>query len=93
MPLGGCRRALVVKLKHHGDVLLAAPVLAVLKAHASHVELDALVYEEIARRRASGERGEDVLSLLLETELSDRHVRDEVMTLEKVSRGTDFDDA
>ena len=44
-------------------------------------KLDTLVYEEIARRRASGERGEDVLSLLLDTDLEDRHVRDEVMTL------------
>jgi cytochrome P450 len=44
-------------------------------------KLDALVYAEIAARRRTGWRGEDVLSLLLETELSDRHVRDEVMTL------------
>jgi cytochrome P450 len=43
--------------------------------------LDELVYAEIARRRASGTRGEDVLSLLMDTELSDRHVRDQVMTL------------
>ena len=49
--------------------------------------LDALIYDEIARRRRSGERGEDVLSLLLDAQdedgdrLSDRHVRDEVMTL------------
>ena len=44
-------------------------------------KLDRLVYAEIAERRRTGRRGEDVLSLLLETELSDRHVRDEVMTL------------
>ena len=44
-------------------------------------KLDALVYAEIAERRRTGRRGEDVLSLLLETELDDRHVRDEVMTL------------
>ena len=43
--------------------------------------LDALVHGEIAARRASGERGEDVLSLLLDTDLDDEHVRDEVMTL------------
>jgi len=43
--------------------------------------LDELVYAEIARRRASGARGEDVLSLLMDTELDDRHVRDQVMTL------------
>ena len=49
--------------------------------------LDSLVLAEIARRRAGGERGEDLLSLLLDAEdedggrLSDRHVRDEVMTM------------
>jgi cytochrome P450 len=49
--------------------------------------LDRVIYGEIARRRATGARGEDVLSLLLDasdedgTSLSDRQVRDEVMTL------------
>ena len=49
--------------------------------------LDGLIFGEIARRRRSGERGEDLLSLLLDASdedggrLSDRHVRDEVMTL------------
>src|ERR1700704_3072198 len=38
VPLGECRRALVLKLRHHGDVLLAAPVLSVLKAHAPMLE-------------------------------------------------------
>ena len=50
-------------------------------------ELDALIYSEIDRRRASGERGEDILSLLIDAAdedgrtLSKQHVRDEVMTL------------
>ncbi|HET7671067.1 MAG TPA: hypothetical protein VFK84_11715, partial [Burkholderiales bacterium] len=48
VPLGECGRALVVKLRHHGDVLLAAPVLSVLKAHAPRIEVDALVYDETA---------------------------------------------
>jgi heptosyltransferase III len=48
IPLGECARALVVKLRHHGDVLLAAPVLAVLKAHAPRLEIDALVYDDTA---------------------------------------------
>ncbi|HEV7477043.1 MAG TPA: putative lipopolysaccharide heptosyltransferase III [Burkholderiales bacterium] len=48
VPLGECRRALVLKLRHHGDVLLAAPVLSVLKAHAPQLELDALVYDDTA---------------------------------------------
>ena len=48
VPLGECGRALVVKLRHHGDVLLAAPVLSVLKAHAPKLEVDALVYDDTA---------------------------------------------
>lgn len=48
VPVGECGRALVVKLRHHGDVLLAAPVLSVLKAHAPRMEIDALVYDETA---------------------------------------------
>jgi cytochrome P450 len=49
--------------------------------------LDGLIFGEIAVRRRSGERGEDLLSLLLDAtdddggRLSDAHVRDEVMTL------------
>jgi cytochrome P450 len=49
--------------------------------------LDALLYAEIERRRRSGERGEDLLSLLLDardedgSELSERHVRDHLMTM------------
>lgn len=48
VPLGECGRALVVKLRHHGDVLLASPVLSVLKAQAPHLEVDALVYDDTA---------------------------------------------
>ncbi|MFN2644491.1 MAG: putative lipopolysaccharide heptosyltransferase III [Burkholderiales bacterium] len=48
VPLARCSRALVVKLRHHGDVLLAAPVLSVLKAHAPRLEVDALVYDDTA---------------------------------------------
>jgi cytochrome P450 len=54
-------------------------------------QLDALIYSEIAARRAgrssNGGRREDILSLLVDAEdddgtrLSDREVRDEVMTL------------
>jgi cytochrome P450 len=49
--------------------------------------LNHVLYAEIARRRATGERGEDVLSLLLDGHdedgqmLSDEQVRDEMMTL------------
>jgi retinoid hydroxylase len=50
-------------------------------------KLDTLIYAEISQRRASGRRGSDILSLLLDAEdedgnrLSDTQVRDEVMTL------------
>ncbi|MBU1236401.1 MAG: putative lipopolysaccharide heptosyltransferase III [Gammaproteobacteria bacterium] len=40
------RRALVVKLRHHGDVLLSAPVFSTLNRIAPHCEIDALVYGE-----------------------------------------------
>jgi lipopolysaccharide heptosyltransferase III len=44
--LTGLRRALVIQLRHHGDVLLTSPVFTVLKNHAPSVEIDALVYAE-----------------------------------------------
>ena len=48
VPLGEVRRALVVKLRHQGDVLLASPVFSVLKRTAPQVEIDALVYADTA---------------------------------------------
>lgn len=41
-------RVLVIKLRHHGDVLLSSPVFSVLKKHAPHLEIDALVYRDTA---------------------------------------------
>ena len=46
--LQSVRRVLVTKLRHHGDVLLASPVFSVLKTHAPHLEVDALVYADTA---------------------------------------------
>lgn len=49
--------------------------------------LNRMLYGEIARRRRTGERGEDVLSLLLDAKdeggesLTDTQIRDEMMTL------------
>jgi cytochrome P450 len=49
--------------------------------------LDGVIFEEIVRRRRSGERTEDVLSLLIDATdedgdgLNDQQIRDEVMTL------------
>jgi heptosyltransferase-3 len=44
--LSQIKRVLVIKLRHHGDVLLASPVLSVLKNQAPHLEIDALVYRD-----------------------------------------------
>ena len=44
--LAQVKRALVVKLRHHGDVLLASPVFHVLKARVPGIEIDALVYAD-----------------------------------------------
>jgi cytochrome P450 len=57
------------------------------RLQATARKLDRLIYSEISHRRASGERGHDILSLLLDAHdedgntLSDLQVRDEVMTL------------
>ena len=40
------QRALVVKLRHHGDVLLSSPVFQVLRNRAPLAEIDALVYDD-----------------------------------------------
>jgi heptosyltransferase-3 len=48
IPLNDLRRVLVIKLRHHGDVLLASPVFSVLKRHAPQAEIDALVYADTA---------------------------------------------
>ena len=44
--LSSVKRVLVVKLRHHGDVLLTSPVFRVLKEHAPAIEIDALVYAD-----------------------------------------------
>jgi heptosyltransferase-3 len=46
--LNSVHRVLVVKLRHHGDVLLTSPVFTVLKHHLPHAEIDALVYRDTA---------------------------------------------
>lgn len=48
IPFTTVRRALVIKLRHHGDVLLAAPVLSALKHAAPQGEVDALIYADTA---------------------------------------------
>lgn len=44
----GLRRALVIKLRHHGDVLLSSPVFSALQSAAPGCEIDALVYADTA---------------------------------------------
>ncbi|MFK7089029.1 putative lipopolysaccharide heptosyltransferase III [Chromobacterium violaceum] len=44
--LSTVRRTLVIKLRHHGDVLLTSPVFSALSAAAPHLEVDALVYHD-----------------------------------------------
>lgn len=67
--------------------ILRGPGTPWRRMRSAREHLDRLIYGEIARRRASGERGADLLSLLLDAEdedgnrLDDTHVRDEVMTL------------
>ncbi len=57
------------------------------RMHEARRRLDKLIYHAIDARRRTGERGLDVLSLLLDATdedghgLSDRHIRDHVMTL------------
>jgi heptosyltransferase-3 len=46
LPCGEFSRALVVKLRHHGDVLLTSPVFSVLEQALPACEIDALVYAE-----------------------------------------------
>jgi heptosyltransferase-3 len=48
VPPAEIRRALVTRLRHHGDVLLATPVFTALKRAAPHAAIDALVYRETA---------------------------------------------
>jgi heptosyltransferase-3 len=44
--LSKVRRALVIKLRHHGDVLLTSPLFSNLKKAIPHAGIDAFVYED-----------------------------------------------
>jgi cytochrome P450 len=67
--------------------MMRGPGSAWRAMNRTKAELDRMVFGEIARRRASGERGLDILSLLLDasdedgSRLSDAELRDQVMTL------------
>lgn len=48
IPLRDIKRVLVIKLRHHGDVLLTSPLFAILKDRLPEAEIDALVYADTA---------------------------------------------
>jgi cytochrome P450 len=80
-------RALSFYASEYTTRFLRGPGTPWARLRSAARDLDRVIYGEIARRRATGERGEDVLSLLLDardeegTSLTDVQVRDEVMTL------------
>jgi cytochrome P450 len=80
-------RALSFYASEYTSRFLRGPLTPWARLQGASKRLDRVIYGEIDRRRATGERGEDVLSLLLDAHdedgasLSDRQVRDEVMTL------------
>lgn len=46
--LSQVKKILVVKLRHHGDVLLTSPLFSYLKSHLPDSVIDALIYQETA---------------------------------------------
>lgn len=67
--------------------VMRGPGTPFAQMQAARQALDRVIFGEIARRRRTGERGPDVLSLLLDASddegnaLDDQQVRDQVMTL------------
>src|SRR3712207_7579236 len=67
--------------------VLRGPRTPYARMQQAKADLDGVIFGEIARRRATGARGDDLLSLLLDARdedgfaLDDQHVRDDVMTL------------
>jgi cytochrome P450 len=80
-------RALSFYASEYVTRFLRGPFTPWTRLQRAAKQLDGLIYAEIARRRGTGERGEDILSLLLDahdedgTSLTDRQIRDQVMTL------------
>jgi cytochrome P450 len=66
---------------------LRGPRTPFAQMQSARRDLDQVIFGEIARRRTSGERGQDLLSLLIDASdedgeaLNDQQIRDEVMTL------------
>ena len=47
------KRILIIKLRHHGDVLITTPVFSVLKELFPSIEIDALIYQDIEAMKAA----------------------------------------
>jgi heptosyltransferase-3 len=56
------RKVLIIKLRHLGDVLLATPVVSVLKTRYPHLQIDMLINEEAAELVAGDARVGHVLT-------------------------------
>jgi cytochrome P450 len=80
-------RALSFYSRDYFMQVLRGPGSPFARMQAARARLDTLIYGEIERRRRTGGRGEDILSLLMDARdeeghaLSDLQIRDEVMTL------------
>jgi cytochrome P450 len=67
--------------------IMRGPGTPFARMQAARRALDGVIFQEIAERRRTGARGDDVLSLLLDASdeegasLNDQQIRDEVMTL------------
>lgn len=53
IPLNEVKRLLIIKLRHHGDMLLTTPVINTLKQYYPHAEIDVLLYKETQEMLAS----------------------------------------
>jgi cytochrome P450 len=86
-PTAEFERALGFFGREYALQILRGPRTPFAQLMEARRRLDELLYSEIARRRRSGERGEDLLSLLLDARdedgsaLSEAHVRDHLMTM------------
>ncbi|GAA4521883.1 MULTISPECIES: cytochrome P450 [Nonomuraea] len=78
--LGGATSVVMLpaRLRERAKGVPFLPYARFLKARAG---VDAILYEEIARRRSAGADGTDVLSRLLESGFDDQEIRDELITL------------
>lgn len=84
---GDFERALGFWGRDYATQMLRGPASPWRRMLSARSVLDRVIFDEIARRRSSGARGSDILSLLLDAEdedgsrLSDQELRDQVMTL------------